>query len=146
VPSSERDNRASSNNSAGHAQQQYGGAASFVGAGISSGGGEGGSSAKGGEGSTGLACDSTDNADLTPSAVAPQGGSYAGEQRASSAGARQGGGGPANSRIEEEAINKLERLGYPREEILRQLKDDSSHLCKLYHRFLKALTAWDGKK
>eukprot|EP00929_Paragymnodinium_shiwhaense_P069194 TRINITY_DN34905_c0_g1_i1.p1 TRINITY_DN34905_c0_g1~~TRINITY_DN34905_c0_g1_i1.p1 ORF type:complete len:1073 (+),score=191.23 TRINITY_DN34905_c0_g1_i1:335-3553(+) len=51
-----------------------------------------------------------------------------------------------NRRIEEEAISKLERLGYPREEILRQLKDESSHLCKLYHRFLKALTAWDSKK
>ncbi|CAK0826867.1 unnamed protein product, partial [Prorocentrum cordatum] len=48
-------------------------------------------------------------------------------------------------RIEEEAISKLERLGYPREEIVRQLKDESSHLCKLYHRFLKALTAWDKK-
>lgn len=54
---------------------------------------------------------------------------------------------PAYSRhVEEEAISKLERLGYPRDEILRQLKDESSHLCKLYHRFLKALTAWDGKK
>merc|ERR1711957_648699 len=42
-------------------------------------------------------------------------------------------------RIEEEAISKLERLGYPRDEIARQLKDESSHLCKLYHRFLKAL-------
>eukprot|EP00927_Polykrikos_kofoidii_P084741 TRINITY_DN9021_c0_g1_i2.p4 TRINITY_DN9021_c0_g1~~TRINITY_DN9021_c0_g1_i2.p4 ORF type:complete len:118 (+),score=26.20 TRINITY_DN9021_c0_g1_i2:1314-1667(+) len=51
-----------------------------------------------------------------------------------------------NRRIEEEAISKLERLGYPREEIVRQLKDESSHLCKLYHRFLKALTAWDSKK
>lgn len=49
-------------------------------------------------------------------------------------------------RIEEEAICKLERLGYSREEIMRQLKDESSHLCKLYHRFLKALTAWDNKK
>lgn len=51
-----------------------------------------------------------------------------------------------NRRVEEEAISKLERLGYPREEIVRQLKDPSSHLCKLYHRFLKALTAWDSKK
>lgn len=49
-------------------------------------------------------------------------------------------------KVEEEAISKLERLGYPRDEILRQLKDESSHLCKLYHRFLKALTAWDHKK
>lgn len=48
--------------------------------------------------------------------------------------------------IEEEAIGKLERLGYPRDEIVRQLRDDSSHLCKLYHRFLKALSAWDAKK
>jgi hypothetical protein len=49
-------------------------------------------------------------------------------------------------RIEEDAICKLERLGYPREEIFRQLTDDSSHLSKLYNRFLKALTAWDSKK
>eukprot|EP00931_Biecheleriopsis_adriatica_P100465 TRINITY_DN75782_c0_g1_i1.p1 TRINITY_DN75782_c0_g1~~TRINITY_DN75782_c0_g1_i1.p1 ORF type:complete len:963 (+),score=168.35 TRINITY_DN75782_c0_g1_i1:136-3024(+) len=49
-------------------------------------------------------------------------------------------------RVEEEAISKLERLGYPRDEIVRQLKDESSHLCKLYHRFLKALTAWDSNK
>jgi len=48
--------------------------------------------------------------------------------------------------FEEEAISKLERLGYPRDEIIRQLKDESSHLCKLYYRFLKALTAWDSKK
>jgi len=48
--------------------------------------------------------------------------------------------------FEEEAITKLERLGYPRDEIIRQLKDESSHLCKLYCRFLKALTAWDSKK
>jgi len=59
--------------------------------------------------------------------------------------------GPANAerasrRIEEEAIQKLERLGYPRDEIVRQLKDESSHLCKLYNRFLKALTAWESKK
>lgn len=61
--------------------------------------------------------------------------------------ARPGQPEPAFSRrIEEEAIGKLERLGYPREEILRQLKDESSHLCKLYHRFLKALTAWDTRK
>jgi len=49
-------------------------------------------------------------------------------------------------RIEEEAMSKLERLGYPRDEIMKQLKDESSHLCKLYHRFLKALSAWDNKK
>eukprot|EP00930_Biecheleria_cincta_P021471 TRINITY_DN1590_c0_g1_i1.p1 TRINITY_DN1590_c0_g1~~TRINITY_DN1590_c0_g1_i1.p1 ORF type:complete len:949 (-),score=129.50 TRINITY_DN1590_c0_g1_i1:137-2983(-) len=49
-------------------------------------------------------------------------------------------------RVEEEAIVKLERLGYPRDEIVRQLKDETSHLCKLYHRFLKALTAWDSNK
>jgi hypothetical protein len=61
-------------------------------------------------------------------------------------GAARGGGNNGHRRIEEEAVNKLERLGYPREEILRQLKDESSHLCKLYHRFLKALTAWDAKK
>jgi hypothetical protein len=50
-----------------------------------------------------------------------------------------------NTRIEEEAVAKLERLGYPREEIVRQLKDESSHLYKLYFRFLKALNAWDRK-
>jgi len=49
-------------------------------------------------------------------------------------------------RLEEEALCKLERLGYPRDEILRQLKDESSQLYKLYHRFLKALTVWDSKK
>jgi len=62
----------------------------------------------------------------------------------------EGGGcaitGASSRRFEEEAINKLERLGYTREEILRQLKDESSHLFKLYHRFLKALTAWNSKK
>jgi len=47
--------------------------------------------------------------------------------------------------IEEEAIQKLERLGYPRDEIVRQLRDEGSHLYKLYFRFLKALTAWDKK-
>lgn len=51
-----------------------------------------------------------------------------------------------SKQFEEEAICKLERLGYPRDEIVRQLKDESSHLCKLYYRFLKALTAWDSKK
>lgn len=51
-----------------------------------------------------------------------------------------------SKRLEEEALCKLERLGYPRDEILRQLKDESSQLYKLYHRFLKALTAWDCKK
>eukprot|EP00930_Biecheleria_cincta_P021472 TRINITY_DN1590_c0_g2_i1.p1 TRINITY_DN1590_c0_g2~~TRINITY_DN1590_c0_g2_i1.p1 ORF type:complete len:961 (-),score=170.56 TRINITY_DN1590_c0_g2_i1:214-3060(-) len=55
------------------------------------------------------------------------------------------GGERYGRKVEEEAINKLERLGYPRDEIVRQLKDESSHLCKLYHRFLKALTAWDNK-
>lgn len=48
--------------------------------------------------------------------------------------------------LEEEALCKLERLGYPRDEILRQLQDETSQLFKLYHRFLKALTAWDSKK
>lgn len=51
-----------------------------------------------------------------------------------------------SKRLEEEALCKLERLGYARDEILRQLKDESSQLYKLYHRFLKALTAWDCKK
>lgn len=50
-----------------------------------------------------------------------------------------------SARIEEEAMAKLERLGYPREEIVRQLKDESSHLYKLYFRFLKAMNAWDQK-
>jgi serine/threonine protein kinase len=48
--------------------------------------------------------------------------------------------------MKEEALSKLERLGYPREEILSQLEDESSHLFKLYNRFLKALSAWDAKK
>jgi len=68
-----------------------------------------------------------------PGTAASQGPSATGEERAYS------------RRVEEEAISKLERLGYPRDEIVRQLKDESSHLCKLYHRFLKALTAWDKK-
>jgi len=53
---------------------------------------------------------------------------------------------PSGRSVEAEAIAKLERLGYPRDDIIRQLRDESSHLCKLYHRFLKALTAWDSKK
>jgi len=68
-----------------------------------------------------------------PGTAVSQGPSATGEERAYS------------RRVEEEAITKLERLGYPRDEIVRQLKDESSHLCKLYHRFLKALTAWDKK-
>jgi serine/threonine protein kinase len=44
---------------------------------------------------------------------------------------------------EEEAIMKLQRLGYGRDEIIRQLKDENSHLYKLYYRFLKALNAWE---
>jgi len=48
-------------------------------------------------------------------------------------------------KVEEEAIAKLERLGYSREEIIRQLREESSHLYKLYFRFLKALNAWDTK-
>jgi serine/threonine protein kinase len=56
------------------------------------------------------------------------------------------GGERYGRKVEEEAINKLERLGYPRDEIVRQLNDESSHLCKLYHRFLKALTTWDNNK
>jgi serine/threonine protein kinase len=64
----------------------------------------------------------------------------------STAAATGGGAVPSAEGRAEQAVNKLERLGYPREEILRQLNDESSHLCKLYHRFLKALTAWDAKK
>ena len=55
---------------------------------------------------------------------------------------QQGGGNGTprkESKIEEEAVSKLERLGYSREEIIRQLKDESSHLHKLYFRFLKQL-------
>jgi serine/threonine protein kinase len=44
--------------------------------------------------------------------------------------------------IEEEAVAKLERLGYAREEIIRQLQEEGSHLYKLYFRFIKALNAW----
>lgn len=47
--------------------------------------------------------------------------------------------------VEEEAIAKLERLGYAREEIIRQLQEEGSHLYKLYFRFLKALNAWGTK-
>jgi hypothetical protein len=47
--------------------------------------------------------------------------------------------------FEEEAVAKLERLGYAREEIIRQLKEEGSHLYKLYFRFLKALNAWGTK-
>jgi len=47
--------------------------------------------------------------------------------------------------FEEEAVAKLERLGYGREEILRQLQEEGSHLYKLYFRFLKALNAWGAK-
>lgn len=50
----------------------------------------------------------------------------------------------SDAKVEEEAVVKLERLGYSREEILRQLKDESSHLYKLYFRFLKhTQNAWD---
>jgi hypothetical protein len=42
----------------------------------------------------------------------------------------------------EEAVVKLERLGYKRAEILRQLRDEHSHLYKLYTRFLKAMSVW----
>ncbi|CAD7947671.1 unnamed protein product [Amoebophrya sp. A120] len=44
--------------------------------------------------------------------------------------------------LREEAIAKLEKLGYAREDILRQMKDENSHLSKLYTRFVKALNAW----
>jgi serine/threonine protein kinase len=46
--------------------------------------------------------------------------------------------------VEEEAIAKLQRLGYAPDEIRLQLQDDSSHLYKLYFRFLRALHAWDS--
>jgi len=48
-------------------------------------------------------------------------------------------------RIDDEAVAKLERLGYGRDEIIRQLRDEDSHLYKLYFRFLRALNAWDKK-
>lgn len=47
--------------------------------------------------------------------------------------------------VEEEAIAKLQRLGYSPDEIRQQLKDESSHLYKLYFRFLRALHAWDSQ-
>ncbi len=56
-------------------------------------------------------------------------------------GSGEGGHGlPPN--VREEAVLKLEKLGYQREEIFRQLKDENSHLSKLYTRFVKALNAW----
>jgi serine/threonine protein kinase len=45
--------------------------------------------------------------------------------------------------VDEEAIKKLQRLGYQREDIIEQLKNENSHLYKLYFRFLRALNAWD---
>jgi hypothetical protein len=48
-----------------------------------------------------------------------------------------------NGKVQEEAIAKLERLGYARVEILEQLSDETSHLSKLYSRFVKALNAWE---
>eukprot|EP00392_Amoebophrya_sp_AT5.2_P000944 g946.t1 len=53
-----------------------------------------------------------------------------------------GGGGQTGIPLREEAIAKLEKLGYAREDILRQMKDENSHLSKLYTRFVKALNAW----
>jgi len=48
-----------------------------------------------------------------------------------------------SGKVQEEAIAKLERLGYARVEILEQLSDETSHLSKLYSRFVKALNAWE---
>jgi len=45
----------------------------------------------------------------------------------------------------EEAIIKLERLGFPREEIVKQLKDKDSHLHKFYTRFLKGSVTLDPR-
>merc|ERR1719207_329810 len=45
--------------------------------------------------------------------------------------------------VEQEAIAKLQRLGYAPDEIRQQLQDEGSHLYKLYFRFLRALHAWD---
>jgi serine/threonine protein kinase len=44
--------------------------------------------------------------------------------------------------METEAVAKLEKLGYKKDEILTQLKDENSHLYKLYFRFLKAVNSW----
>jgi len=49
----------------------------------------------------------------------------------------------ASGKVQEEAIAKLERLGYGRLEIVEQLSDETSHLSKLYCRFVKALNAWE---
>ncbi|KAF4671596.1 hypothetical protein FOL47_001411 [Perkinsus chesapeaki] len=46
---------------------------------------------------------------------------------------------PSNSAYEEDAISKLERLGYSRDEILSQIRDEKSHLSKLYQRFLQTV-------
>ena len=43
----------------------------------------------------------------------------------------------------EEAVARLEKLGYQRKVIVQQLQDPNSHLYKLYHRFLKAVNAWN---
>lgn len=66
---------------------------------------------------------------------------------ASGGGAAKAGGGTGSNtelppNVREEAVLKLEKLGYQREEIFRQLKDENSHLSKLYTRFVKALNAW----
>jgi len=53
--------------------------------------------------------------------------------------------GEASSAAEQEALRKLERLGYSHEDLARQLQDESSHPYKLYMRFLKTLSAWDSK-
>jgi serine/threonine protein kinase len=76
----------------------------------------------------------------TPNGYAEASGGNSGTRASSARASRE-----KSAKIEEEAMAKLERLGYPREEIVRQLKDESSHLYKLYFRFLKAMNAWDQK-
>jgi len=53
--------------------------------------------------------------------------------------------GEASGAAEQEALRKLERLGYSHEDLAKHLQDESSHPYKLYTRFLKTLSAWDSK-
>eukprot|EP00742_Colponemidia_sp_Colp-10_P002286 GILJ01002440.1.p1 GENE.GILJ01002440.1~~GILJ01002440.1.p1 ORF type:complete len:691 (+),score=87.38 GILJ01002440.1:103-2175(+) len=39
--------------------------------------------------------------------------------------------------LDEEAIKNIEKLGYGRDEIIRQIREGNSHLANLYHRILK---------
>jgi len=53
--------------------------------------------------------------------------------------------GETSGAAEQEALRKLERLGYSHEDLAKHLQDESSHPYKLYMRFLKTLSAWDSK-